>query len=264
MYYIPLLNFYKSHILFIGIFILLLSFKAFANSLCEKQFSKHPFVELAIEKLGESWKEEMPDNWENKTMKYTRSWAAEDMERFLSYLRGRIGAEEALKRIRSVSYFQNIRYERFIDFVLLYESYIGVEGVMNRLKKTLNGFNSKREVGKTREVIEFMKSYIGEEVTKELMKNNLQGFASANLKELKKVVTFVEDYIGKEATKERMKNNLQGFASANLKELKEIVAFVEDYIGKEATKERMKNNLRGFSSVNLIVLQKKEKLWEHQ
>ena len=83
----------------------------------------------------------MPKNWETKVVTATKSWNESEMDRFLEFLEKRIGKEEALKRIRSLSYFKEFRFQSFLKRVRLYERYIGRAGVIERMKKDLKGFS---------------------------------------------------------------------------------------------------------------------------
>ena len=47
----------------------------------------------------------------------------------------------------------------------------------------------------------FIESYIGREGVEERMKRDIEGFSRAKLEELKKVVAFIESYIGREGVK---------------------------------------------------------------
>ena len=190
-------NLFKK-VLFIYLIVFLFSFNAVSSS-CERGFSEHTFIGFAKEQLGESFQSEMPRNWESNIAKYTKSWAREDTERFLKYLTSRIGEEDTLKRIRGASYFNNLRYEGFIERVSLYERYIGVEGVTIRLRKSLGGFHR----GKVEEIEKVIKYLISTEIgltekdIKESMKSSLHGvLLEAKQSDLKEVVKYLTEEIG--------------------------------------------------------------------
>ena len=228
-------SFYKLLKLILFTLSLFFVFSSFANDKCE-----HSFIRFARQQLRETLSSEMPKNWETKVATATRSWNEPEMDEFLSFLEERIGKEEALKRIRSVSYFKNFRFKSFLERVRLYERYIGREGVNERLRKSLGGFH-KNSVEDIEANIKYIESYIGEEEVKERMKKDLYGFSNANLSELKQVVEYIESYIGKEGVKERMKKDLQGFSRINLDQLKQK----EEEWGKQKMKDMLeKYNLQ--------------------
>lgn len=115
---------------------LFLAFNSFANDKCE-----HSFIRFAREQLRETLSSEMPKNWETKVTRATRYWNEPEMDEFLSFLEERIGREEALKRIRSVSYFKDFRFKSFLERLRLYERYIGREGVNERLRRSFRRFS---------------------------------------------------------------------------------------------------------------------------
>ena len=123
------MSFYRffQHILFA--FSLLFTLEALSQSSCE-----NAFIKFAKEQLQEEFSSKMPKNWESKVLSSTNRWSKNDLERFLSFLEERIGKEEALKRIKSVSYFRNFNFKSFLERVNLYEKYIGRDGVNDRLK----------------------------------------------------------------------------------------------------------------------------------
>ncbi len=233
-------------------------FSSFANDKRE-----HSFIRFVRNQLGENFSSEMPKNWETKVTRATRSWNEPEMDEFLSFLEERIGRDEALKRIRSVSYFNTFRFKSFLERVRLYERYIGREGVNERLRKSLGGFH-KNSVENIEANIKYIESYIGRDEVIERMKKDLYGFSRAKLSELKQVVEFIEDYIGRDEVIERMKKDLQGFSRAKLSELTEVVEYIESYIGKDEVIERMKKDLRSFSRIDLNQLKQKEEAWGQQ
>ena len=90
-------------------------------------------------------------------------------------------------------------------------------------------------------VVVFIESYIGREGVIERMKRDLEGFSRANLEELKGVVVFIESYIGREGVIERMKRDLRGFSKIELEDLQKL----EKIWGKQKMKENlMKYNLQ--------------------
>ena len=97
------MSFYRffQHILFA--FSLFFTLEALSQSPCE-----NAFIKFAKEQLQEEFSSKMPKNWESKVLSSTNRWSKNDSERFLSFLEERIGKEEALKRIKSVSYFRNV------------------------------------------------------------------------------------------------------------------------------------------------------------
>ena len=104
---------------------------------------------------------------------------------FLEKMEARIGVEQTLKRIQAPSYFR-MSYVNFKDIVSLYEEYIGVEGVTQRLNRSLGGFD-KGNVEAVRAVITYLQIYFGgkEEgklAIQQIMKKNLRGFSNANKK----------------------------------------------------------------------------------
>ena len=97
----------------------------------------------------------MPRNWEVNIIAYTKRWNKEDMENFLNYLTERIGEEDTLEIIKNVSYFGSLRYESFRKRISLYEKYVGIEEVTNRLRKSLSGFE-RGKVENIDKVIEYL------------------------------------------------------------------------------------------------------------
>ena len=201
-------SFFKNK-LFVSVISLLFSINALSNP-CEERFLEHPFVHFTKEQLGEYWQNQMPRNWESRIMKYTTFWKREDMDSFLNYLINRIGEEETLNRVKSSSYFNSLRYKDFLDRILLYEKYIGVEEVTNRLRKSLSGFN-EGDVKKIEKVVQYLEEDMGLQraAIKEAMKSNLQGFTIAKVSELEKVVKYLEEDMGlqRAAIKEAMKSS---------------------------------------------------------
>ncbi len=147
----------------------------------------------------------MPKNWETKVVTATRSWNEPEMEAFLSFLEKRIGREEALKRIRSLSYFKDFRFKSFLERIRFYERYIGREGVNERLKRSLGGFH-KNSVENIEANIKYIESYIGKEEVIKRMKKDLLGFSKLNLNQLKQK----EEKWGEQKMKDMLeKYNLQ-------------------------------------------------------
>ena len=69
------------------------------------------------------------------------------------------------------------------------------------------------------------------------------------MKNLEQVVRFVQHYIGKDMLKDLMRQNLGDFSQTGIEELRELkqsVKSIEEYIGKEETKKRMSKDLRYF------------------
>ena len=159
--------------------------------------------------------------WEKKISQYLKktNWTTEDAKSFLEALEARIGVENTLKRIKTPSYFGLTNYVNFKDRVRLYEEYIGVEGVTQRLNRSLNGFE-KGSVEDIRATITYLQDYFGgkEEsklIIQQMMHRNLNGFSSIIKSELQETVKYLEGYMGasyKSVIQEKMKKNLWAFS----------------------------------------------------
>jgi len=223
----------------------------------EKTFSSagEVFIHFAMEESGQ-----MGSRWETRIIESTKRWSVEDAHGFLSFLKSRIGGEDTVKRIKSVSYFRDMSFTSFKHRVFFYEEYLGSEGITNRLRISLSGFHVG-DPEEIRAVVKYLEDYIVEkEAVKEAMKRNLQAFAIAKLNDLKVVVKYLEDYIGeKEAVKEAMKRSFQGFAIAKFNDLEAMVGYVEGRIGKKEVLKKMRSDLQSFTKAQLSYLQAMEK-----
>ena len=202
---------------------------------CEGSFSAGSvFVNFAKKHLGENQIGKMGRDWESKIEEATRSWSQENAMEFLDFLTAFIGIENTIQNIKATSYFKSTNYESFMSRVTLYEEYIKTEGVIRRLSRSLNGFQTG-EINEIKAVVEYVEKYIGIEATKQLMINSLQVFSTARLSKLKRVVKYMERYIGVKATKQLMKKSFWVFVKVNLSHPESVVKYMESYIGRTAT-----------------------------
>ncbi len=121
------------------------------------------------------------------------------------------------------------------------------------MKKDLQGF-SNTDATKLKAVIGVYEAYLGVDGIKERMKKDLRGFANTDATKLKAVIGVYETYLGVEGIKERMKKDLWGFASTDAENLKAVIGVYEGYLGVDGIKERMKKNLLGFSNTDAETL----------
>ena len=177
----------------------------------------------------EAFKKKMGSTWEDKLRRSTKNWTPEDARAFLSYLSNRIGEEAALNRIKYPSYFKEMKtYNRFLEYIVFYEKYIGEAGVTHRLNRSLKGFE-RADFVEIEKVIEFLEEYLGNrEFVEGIMMENLNGFsrlnskptAQTNLANLKDVIAYLEDIGITEATiKSKLVDNFTGFVQATRKKL---------------------------------------------
>ena len=134
------------------------------------------FIHFAKEELGAEGMGQMGARWGERIIKSTKSWSVKDAQGFLRFLNQRIGREDTIKRIKSVSYFQLMSFTSFINRVSFYEEYLGEEGITTRLRRSLGGFH-KGDPEEIRKVVKYVEEYIGEEAVKEAMKSNLEAFS---------------------------------------------------------------------------------------
>ena len=119
------------------------------------------FIQFAKNQLGEKGlKPAIGTEWEQKVKHALNGWSVSSAVKLLNFLNERIGKENTLKRIKSLSYFQWMRWESFSRRVLLYEEYIGEAGINFRLLHSLGGFD-RGSVDEIRQVIKFIEGYIG-------------------------------------------------------------------------------------------------------
>ena len=131
------------------------------------------FVEFARWHLEKEYEEKLGQSWEKKILKNAKSWDEKESLQFLNFLKDQIGVEDTIKRIKSTSYFSNMRFESFKERVDFFSGYIGEEGVKERLRKSLGGFH-KGNIEEMKVVIEFIEGYIGREEVRERMKQDLE------------------------------------------------------------------------------------------
>ncbi len=222
--------------------------KKASSSATKKQVSAGDiFLNFAKEQLGKEWTETMGKDWLEKITRATAKWSPEEAQKFLKFLRNRIGEENTIKRIKSTSYFPYMNYRSFMEKVTLYEQYIGEEGVTSRLQKSFGGFH-KGQVNEIRSGVEFLKSYIGEEMTIQKMEQDLQVFSNIKSERLKLVVELIEGYLGKEEMVQRVSEDLRVFARARFDELQPALESTEKLLGggiqaKEQVKVVLQENL---------------------
>ncbi len=170
--------------------------------------------------------------WERKISEALKKtgYSVSSAKHFLNELESRLGSEETIKRIKSTSYFQTMSYKGFKERLALYESYIGKEGVTERLRSSLGGFHSG-DVHKIRLVIKYVQDYLGgekaEPVVRGMIESNFLAFSRARLSELKKVVEYVENFTGKDKVREKLKREPYSFVVIKLSQLKKL----EQYMG---------------------------------
>ena len=236
-----------------------------------KQYFRTEFEEQQDKKYKnmtyeEAFKKNMGSNWENKIREDTKSWTAGDATAFLDYLASRIGQVATLNRIKSTSYFKELKYNHFLELVKFYKNYIGEDGVTYRLGKSLNGFH-RGDPLEIERVIEFLKEYLGSlEILQEMMMKNLGIFfplsssinAQTNLANVKDVIGYLENInITEEQIKFMIVGNFTGFLRATCKKLetkrqlltnKETIgiAFTHDEINKMIVE-----NIEGFLLADL-------------
>ena len=196
-------------------------FRAEFEAQKEKKYKNMTYEEAFQKKMGSTW--------EDKLQRYTKNWTPEDARAFLSYLSNRIGEEAALNRIKHPSYFNEMRnYNRFLEYIVFYENYIGEDGVTYRLNRSLNGFG-KGDFVEIEKVIEFLEKYLGSrEFVEGIMMENLEGFslfssrptAQTNLENLKDVIAYLESIgITEAIIKPKLIGNFVGFVKATRKKL---------------------------------------------
>lgn len=218
-----------------------------ASSSAKKQVSAGDiFLDFAKKQLGKKWAKTMGKDWLEKITRATAKWSPEEAQKFLEFLRSRIGEENTIKRIKSTSYFPYMNYRSFMEKVTLYEQYIGEEGVTNRLHRSLGGFH-KGQVNEIRSGVEFLKSYIGEEMTIQKMEQDLQVLSSIKSERLKLVVDLIEGYLGKETMVQRVIKDLRVLSPLKSEDLQSNIEFTENYLGGGAeAKERVKEALQNY------------------
>ena len=124
--------------------------------------------------------------WEEKVNSAFKYWGSEETKKLLKYLDKQIEKKDTLKRLKYPSYFKFSRYEKFKKLILFYESYLGVEGVTQRLRRSMGGFFIRSSLKKLKKVVKFIEGYIERDGVKERMNKDLQGFSNANFGRIKK------------------------------------------------------------------------------
>ena len=221
----------------------------------------------------EAFQKKMGVNWEDRIQEYTNRWTSEDATAFLDYLSNRIGEITTLNRIKYPSYFQHMQsYNRFLEFISFYESYIGEDGVTYRLSKSLKGFE-RGDFVEIRRVIKFLEEeYLGnQEDIKVIMMKNLDGFsilsskpsAQTSLKNLKDVIAYLKSIgITEVIIKSKLVDNFVGFVKATREKLetKGDSLTKPETIGIAFTSSEVNQmiveNMQGFLGANLKKVKK--------
>ena len=194
-----------------------------------EEFEKQKDTKYKDMSYEEAFQKKMGADWEDKIRKSTAHWTVQDAQALLDYLSKRIGEIAALNRMKSISYFKRMRnYDRFLERVTFYESYMGEDEVTYRLSRSLGGFE-RGDIKEIKRVVDFLEEYLGSrELIKDMMLDNLSGFsmlsgkddAQINLNNIKDVIAYLESIGFKvKQIKSMIFKNFFGFVRATRRKL---------------------------------------------
>ncbi len=208
------------------------------------------------ERFGEIWEQRISEAMKAR-------WTVEDVRKFLNAMKNRIGVEDTLKRIQTPSYFFQMDYKKFIEMVSVYEEYLGVAGVNQRLRRSLNGFH-RGNAEEVRAIIAYLATrYFDVETSSStiqaMMLNDLSSFSEANRSSLEEIVEYLKGYIvganPSSTIKEMMEKSFIAFSRTNLRDLKPVVEYLKEYFDGanpgDTIQAMMKQSFIAFSRANL-------------
>ena len=189
------------------------------------------FISFAKESLGEEYDSKMGPEWEKGISFHTRYWSKERAFQFLTYLEARIGKKAALQKIKPFSRLSGLAFDDFLGRIHFYEGFLGPEGVTERLKKSLLGF----DIGNAEEmekVVKYVENLVGRKALILMMKRNLNSFSEIRLLELRNNFKYITSLIGEEEAKILIEKNFLAFKviGKNIKRIKENFKFLKAYI----------------------------------
>ena len=188
-------------------------------------------------------------------------WTISDAQKFLDFLKEKIGESATFRVIKTVSFFHDTTYENFQLRFDIFSKYVDREKIAEQLRKCLTCFGQgKPEV--IRGVIEVVREYFeeeGESVVKEALNKTVIVFSLSEnqFTKLRELLDFLEGYIGKEGVKDIILNKPVSFTKFRVKkdlnskmyilQLPLVVEYLESYIEREAVREMRQKSFHGLA-----------------
>ena len=166
------------------------------------------FVKVSV---GKDLSQRMGISWSIRVRFFFRNWKAEEVMELLDYMESRIGRENTIKRLKSLSYFSLSGYKAFREKVSFFEEYLGEEAVTNLLRRSMGGFFTNKPLSKLKEIAEYLESYMGRKAVKKIMKKSPEKFSKISFSKLQEIVEYAKNQIGREALKKIMERDFFEF-----------------------------------------------------
>ena len=164
---------------------------------CEDVFaSKKTFISFAKKLRGEDYEKELGTDWSQKVAENTKHWNRMEVSQFIDFLSNRIGEENTLRRVESISSI--IVDISFSDFMSMVRSYDQInKDIIDTLMYSVFHFsdfmqNHIANKIETQELSRIIESYFGGVSAAYIV--GALSIHDVNINEIKKAVYFVNSY----------------------------------------------------------------------
>ena len=216
------------------------------SSSCEEVFAnKEVFISFAKNLRREGYEKELGADWSQKVAENTKHWNRMEVSQFIDFLSNRIGEENTLKRVESISYgMVNVSFKEFMEMVRFYDQIS--KDILDTLLYPMN----KHVVETGDYFLMFMRNYTLDKVKAQKFSKVIGGYFGGlgiahvmskssihevDLSEIGKVMSFVNAYIKK-----------HGDAPNTLENR---VSFFREVVRMDITQKRPKIILKNFDEL---------------